>query len=215
MLRGWRVLSAIALMAVGLVMGASVAGAQAAPGDHALSLTQAQFHTNPGHFVTGPEPHVAGKSYADLSTNWSGQIATGLSFTGMTGKWVVPSIVPTTNAGDSATWIGIDGGPSPPQSILQTGTYQYTQDGTTMYPPSYELYPAPPVPPGNVSPGDQMSASIIKNGTNDWTMTLEDVSNGANYVEAHVAYGGPGDSAEWIEELPTSVGPAPPPLPHF
>ena len=126
-------LSAIALMAVGLVLGASVAGAQAAPGGHALSLAQAQFHTNPGHFVTGPQPHVAGHSFADESTNWSGQIATGLSFTGMTGKWVVPSIVPTTYAGDSATWIGIDGGPPYPQSIIQTGTDQYTQNGATLY----------------------------------------------------------------------------------
>ena len=52
-----------------------------------------------------------------------------------------------------------------------------------MYTAWYELYPAPPVTLGNVSPGDQMSATITKNGTNNWTMQLQDVSTGANYVE--------------------------------
>ncbi len=126
MLRGWRVLSALALIAVGLVMGASVAGAQAAPApsDHASSLSSAQFHTNPGHFLSGPQPHVAGQSYAANSSNWSGQLATGLSFTGVTGDWVVPAVQPTSYPGISATWIGIDGGPGSPNSIIQTGTDQ-------------------------------------------------------------------------------------------
>jgi hypothetical protein len=210
------VLSAIALMAVGLVMGASVAGAQAAPGDHALPLAAAQFHTNPGHFLTGPRPHVAGQSYADESTNWSGQIATGLSFTGMTGQWRVPAVVPTTYAGNSATWIGIDGGPASPQSIIQTGTDQYTQDGATLYSAWYELYPSAPVTLGNVSPGDLMNASITKNSTNVWTVSLQDLSTSTTFsIPANLPYGGPGDSAEWIEELPTSVGSAQPTLPNF
>ncbi len=103
---------------------------------------------------------MAGQSYADESTNWSGQIATGLTFTGITGSWVVPAIQPTSYPGASATWIGIDGGPESPQSIIQTGTAQITQNGATSYSAWYELYPAPPVYPSNfsVSPGDQMSA---------------------------------------------------------
>ena len=129
----WRWLSAVALVAVGLVMGASVAGAQAtrAAAAHRLRtpLATAQFHTNPGHFLSGPQPHVAGQSYADESTNWSGQIATGLTFTGMTGSWVVPAIAAHSVPGGSATWIGIDGGPGSPNSIIQTGTAQTTQDG--------------------------------------------------------------------------------------
>jgi Peptidase A4 family len=218
MLRGWRVLSAIALMAVGLVMGASAAEAQAAPGDHGLSVAAAPFHTNPGHFLTGPQPHVAGQSNTANTSNWSGQLATGstfTNFTGMTGEWVVPSIVPTTYAGNSATWIGIDGGPASPQSIIQTGTDQATQGGVTSYTAWYELYPNPSVTLGNVSPGDQMRASISKNGANDWSITLEDVSTSTTYSVPHAAYAGPGDSAEWIEELPTVLGEAQPTLPNF
>jgi Peptidase A4 family len=203
-------------MAVGLGMGASVAGAQAAPSEHALSLAPAQFHTNPGHFLTGPQPHVAGQSFADLSTNWSGQIATGQSFTAMSGQWQVPALVPTTYAGDSATWIGLDGGLASPHSIIQTGTDQYTQDGITLYSAWYELYPAPPVTLGNVSPGDLMSASIVKNGTpNSWTMTLRDVSANESFSIPPASYDGPGDSAEWIEELPMAVNSAQPALANF
>jgi hypothetical protein len=206
-----RWLSAIALVVVGLVMGASVAGAQAAAADP----VSVHFHTNPGRFLSGPQPHVAGQSYAATSNNWSGQIATGLSFTGVTGNWVVPAVVPTTYAGDSATWIGIDGGPNSPNSIIQTGTDQYTQDGATSYYAWYELYPAPPVVLGNVSPGDQMSARITKNGLNNWALTLTDVSASTTYSKPSLGYAGPGDSAEWIEELPTSVGTAQSTLPNF
>ena len=75
--RIWRWLSALALIAVGLVMGASVAGAQDAQtqwpeSGHGLASSPAQLHTGPGHFVTPLKPHVAGSSYAAQSTNWSG-----------------------------------------------------------------------------------------------------------------------------------------------
>jgi hypothetical protein len=212
----WRWLSALALIAVGLATGASVAAAQAAPADHGSSFAPAQFHTNPGHFLSGPRPHVAGRSYADESTNWSGQIATGLTFTGMTGSWVVPAIQPTSYPGSSATWIGIDGGPSSPNSIIQTGTAQITENGVASYSSWYELFPAPPVYFNNVvSPGDQMQASIIKTGTNNWSLTITDVSTGASHPLTNLAYAGPGASAEWIEELPTAVGSAQPTLANF
>ncbi len=84
--RMWRWLSATALVAVGLVMGASVAGAQQTAATHAAPWAElghapvsasAQFHSHPGAFLTGPQPHVAGRSFTSESTNWSGQIATG------------------------------------------------------------------------------------------------------------------------------------------
>ena len=160
--RVWRWLSALALIAVGLVMGASVAGAQdartqgPAPG-HGLTSSTAQLHTGPGHFVTPLKPHVAGSSYAAQSTNWSGQISTGTTYSGIHADWVVPAVQATQYSGVSATWIGIDGGPASPGSIIQTGTLQQTGGGATQYAAWYELYPAPPVAIGGVSPGDSMS----------------------------------------------------------
>ena len=156
-------LSAIALMAFGLVMGASVAGAQAAPaapGAHAASLLSAQFAPNPGHFLSGPQPHVAGQSYAADSTNWSGQIATGSSFTGVTGPGSSRPSSRLRTRGFRPPGSGSTGGPSSSNSIIQTGTDQQTQNGVTSYHAWYELYPAPPVYFASVSPGDQMQAAI-------------------------------------------------------
>ena len=50
---------------------------------------------------------------------------------------------PTQYNGASATWIGIDGGPGSPGSIIQTGTAQVTDGGITEYSAWYELYPQP------------------------------------------------------------------------
>ena len=59
----------------------------------------------------------------------------------VTGNWVVPTVQPTQYSGASATWIGIDGGPNSPNSIIQTGTAQVTNGGVTAYYAWYELYP--------------------------------------------------------------------------
>jgi hypothetical protein len=209
-------------------MGASAAGAQGEASGaaashvssmpalgHGLPNSAPQVHTNPGHFLTAPVPHVAGQSYADESTNWSGQIATGLSFTSITGNWTVPTVQPTQYEGASATWIGIDGGPSSPNSIIQTGTAQVTQDGVTSYTAWYELYPQPAVTLGYVSPGDQMQAHIYRTAPDTWTLSIADATTGGTDSFPNLTYDGPGDSAEWIEELPTAVGSAQPTLANF
>jgi hypothetical protein len=213
--RMWRWLSALALVAVGLVMGASVAGAQDAHTQwpalgHGLAAPL-PFHTDPGQFVTPLEPHVAGSSYAVESSNWSGQISTGTTYNGIHADWVVPTVQPTQYGGISGTWIGIDGGPGSPNSIIQTGTQQETDGGSTLYFAWYELYPAPPVQLGGVAPGDSMTASIERDSGSNWTITIADISTESS-DSIPVTYSGPADSAEWIEELPTVVGAAQPTL---
>jgi len=217
--RVWRWLSALALMAAVLVTGASVAGAQDAPTQwpesaHGLASSPAQLHTSPGHFVTPIKPHVAGSSYAAQSTNWSGQISTGTTYSRVAAEWVVPTVQPTQYSGASATWIGIDGGPGSPGSIIQTGTVQLTGGGAAQYSAWYELYPAPPVTVGEVYPGDSMTASIQQISGSLWAITIADNTRG-NSRTLQVTYTGPGDSAEWIEELPTAVGTAQPTLADF
>ena len=215
----WRWVSATALIAVGLVMGASVAGGQDAHTSwpelgHGSAAAPLPFHTDPGRFVTPLEPHVAGSSYAAESSNWSGQISTGTTYSGIHADWVVPTVQPTQYGGISATWIGIDGGLGSPNSIIQTGTQQETAGRSTLYAAWYELYPAAPVTVGGVSPGDSMSASITHDGGSNWTISIADVSTG-NSDAIPVTYNGPADSAEWIEELPTVVGAAQPTLADF
>ncbi len=197
-------------------MGTSVAGAQDAHSEVVVAhLSPSLFHTNPGHFVTPLEPHAAGGSFTSESTNWSGQIAGGSTFTAVSGHWVVPTIQPTQYGAGSATWIGIDGGPSSPNSIIQTGTAQDTQNGQTSYFAWYELFPQSPVAIGGVSPGDQMQASISHTSGSTWTLTISDTSVAGDTFTAPLTYTGPGDSAEWIEELPTAVSGPQPTLANF
>ena len=127
---------------------------------------------------------------------------------------MVPTVQPTQYAGTSGTWIGIDGGPSSPNSIIQTGTQQLTDSGSTFYAAWYELYPAPPVTVFGVSPGDSMTATITQDSGSNWTVTIGDMSTGSSAVTP-ATYNGPADSAEWIEELPTVVGAAQPTLANF
>jgi hypothetical protein len=213
----------MALLGLTLVTGAmpAAAGAQdahtdavAAPGSGAPAL----LHTNPGHFVTPLGPHVPGTSFTDESTNWAGQISNsnGTNFSAVTAQWTVPSVVPTQYGGASATWIGIDGGPTSPNSIIQTGTAQATGQGATAYYAWYELFPQPAVTVTAVSPGDHMFASINQQspGSTTWNLTIHDLTSGANHTYS-LFYNGPGDSAEWIEELPTAVGGPQPTLANF
>ncbi len=206
---------------VGAGAGASAAGAQDAHGGAVAAPTSASaasLQTNPAHFVTPPQPHLPGTTNADESTNWAGQIATtngGPKFKSVAGNWTVPTIVPTQYLGASATWIGIDGAGTSPNSIIQTGTAQETENGVTAYYAWYELYPAAPVNLALVSPGNQMSAVITQTSGTSWDLTISDLSTGQSWPLTGLQYNGPGDSAEWIEELPTAVSPPQPTLANF
>jgi Peptidase A4 family/Bacterial Ig-like domain (group 3) len=209
-----------------LVSGVSATGAQSVKGlpvvpqaswskwGHFSSASSVQPHTGPARWVSPPQPHVTGATYTAESTNWSGQIASGTTFTGIAANWVVPSVQPTASLEGSATWVGIDGGPSSPSSIIQTGTTQATQGGTTGYYAWYELYPNPAVVLGSVSSGDQMQAAITQSSGTSWTLSIDDVTSG-NAASGPLTYTGPGLSAEWIEELPTATSPPQPNLANF
>jgi len=138
-----------------------------------------------------------------LSTNWAGIIDSGSDFTGVSGQWTVPTVTATASDQYSSSWIGVDG--STNQWLLQAGTEQDSLDGSTEYYAWYEV-----ITPGNsapeqliglVSPGDHMVASISEQSAGNWTVSIADATSAQSTVEP-VAYGGPGSSAEWIEEAP-------------
>ena len=126
-----------------------------------------EFHTNPGHFAhAASSPTWRAGRYADQSTNWSGQIATGLTLhrRDREAGWCPSIQCRRSTAGTSATWIGIDGGPASPQlHHSDRARRSRPQDGVTLY---YGLVRALPGSRrstlGAVSPGDQMSASITQ-----------------------------------------------------
>src|SRR5580704_12151027 len=56
------------------------------------------------HRVSGPNPHAAVQNAPLFSTNWSGQVLAGGTYTGVGGQWTVPAVQPSGGAQYSATW---------------------------------------------------------------------------------------------------------------
>jgi hypothetical protein len=166
---------------------------------HPFSLV----HSEPAHWVNPLAPHVAGTQEASHSTNWSGYVETGPTFTGASAQWIVPAVQPAQTALESGTWVGVDGANN--SSLIQTGTAQETSGGSTDYYAWYEILPANAIEIGSVNPGDQITASVEQDAPGTWTISLTDLTSGltATHVES---YSGAGASAEWIEEAPTVNG---------
>ncbi|MDL9980808.1 G1 family glutamic endopeptidase [Microbacterium sp. ASV49] len=148
--------------------------------------------------------HVSGNT-GWSSTNWSGAAETGSGYTSITGKWSVPAVSATKSASYSSNWIGIDGYNN--SNLIQTGTESDYYNGSAHYAVWWEILPAAetPIASMTVSPGDKMSASIVKGGGTSWTITINDDTKGTSFTTVQ-NYTGPGTSAEWIEEAPTVGG---------
>ncbi len=150
------------------------------------------------HRVTGL-PHNAGRE-TNVSSNWAGYIATGGSFTSVGGSWIVPQANATRTSAD-ATWVGIGG--LAHSDLIQTGTQAIVNNnGRISYQAWYEMLPANsrkiPLP---VNPGDSITASIVQQSANQWTISMRDDTTGQNY-RTTVNYASSLSSAEWIEEMP-------------
>jgi hypothetical protein len=134
------------------------------------------------------------------SNNWAGYIATGGTFTSVSGSWTVPQ-VNTTGTSSDATWLGIGGAAS--NHLIQTGTQALVNNnGQVSYQAWYEMLPASSRKiPLSINPGDYITASIAMQSANKWTISLRDITTDQNY-QTNVTYASPLSSAEWIEEMP-------------
>jgi hypothetical protein len=161
---------------------------------------------DPARWVHGPRPDVtgSGSTHGDLSTNWSGEIDTGTTYTAVQGYWTVPTVAPSSTAKYAAAWIGIGGDRN--TKLIQTGTTSDTSGGTTSYSAWYELLPAPSIEIHSlVSPGNKMEAFIDETSPGSWTITIEDVTEKwVNTGTFSYTVGTP-SSAEWITERPTLI----------
>jgi hypothetical protein len=197
------VLAGVSLTFTASAQGATVSSLAPQPiWGHVEAPAPGQPHSEPAHLLAAPGPHISGTTNTAQSTNWSGYISTGSQFTGVSAQWVVPTVQPAQPSESSSTWIGIDGVTN--TTLIQTGTSQDTSGGKTTYFAWYEIYPALSIPIEYVSPGDEMKASIVQDSPGTWTITIVDVTSGQG-VSGEVSYSGPGTSAEWIEEAPSSA----------
>ncbi len=140
------------------------------------------------------------------STNWSGYAVTGHSgaFSAVTGCWEVPTVSVTSPDSFSSTWIGIDGFNN--DDLIQTGTTQASYSGSLYYFAWWEILPADSVEFGAVDPGDSVCASVTEGSGGNWTIALQDRTDGSNFSTVQ-AYSGSQTSAEWILERPVVCDP--------
>jgi hypothetical protein len=151
------------------------------------------------------------ESYA-ASSNWSGYVATGETFSAVSASWTVPAVsCPTGTTDYSSHWIGIDGANS--GTVEQDGTEADCFSGSPYYGAWWELYgdDSASVDYGYEVPlssssypvraGDTMTATVSVSG-NTWTLDIADTTAHWTFSTA-VAWATPArTSAEWIVERP-------------
>jgi hypothetical protein len=141
------------------------------------------------------------------SSNWSGYVAGGGPFTAVSGTFSVSSLAAGSAPGDAmAEWVGIDGGISGDNSVIQAGIEAFPDPGSphsTLYESFWETYPAPPVVITSVlvSAGDLVTVNIGQTTLTTWSISLSDTTNGETFT-TNAAYSGTGSTAEWIVEAP-------------
>jgi hypothetical protein len=152
------------------------------------------------------------------SPNWSGYVATGDTYTSVSGSWTVPTAncgtFPTGDAGSSSsTWVGLDGFGNNP--VEQIGTWSNCALYTGEYNAWWEMYPGGPTIIGNlgltdddpVYPGDVMSASVTATTTpGTFTLSIEDQTQNWSFTTTQSNPGAAGASAECVEEQPSAGG---------
>lgn len=138
------------------------------------------------------------------SSNWSGYLASGGTFTGISGSWTTPDPSGNNSATSAdATWIGIGGITS--EDLIQIGTTdEVSPSGQVATEAFYELLPGASIsiPNVTITPGDVVTASISQITTGEWTITLTDQTNDQTFTDT-VFYTSSYSSAEWIEEDPS------------
>jgi hypothetical protein len=137
----------------------------------------------------------------NYSSNWSGYAVTGGTFKTVTLSWTQDSISCTSSSTetDMSPWVGIDGYSS--KTVEQTGSSGDCNGLTPDYYAWYEMFPKDPVIINEpVQPDDQFTATVTHTVGTDYTLTLEDITQGwTNKVTKSIT--AKDDSAEAVMEM--------------
>jgi uncharacterized repeat protein (TIGR02543 family) len=155
-------------------------------------------------------------TWLTTSSNWSGYVDTGGTFSAVSAKWIVPTLTCSgTGTPEAVQWVGIDGYNS--STVEQDGTATTCEGSTPVYNAWYEMYGDDSVNDGYmvdlststypVAPGNSISASVLLSG-GQWTLEVTDTT--AHWTSSTViASPSPAPSAvsaEVIVESPESCG---------
>ena len=150
---------------------------------------------------TTPGQPATAEAIGSTSQNWSGYVASGGTFTAVTGTWIVPA-VSSASAGADATWVGIGGASS--TDLLQAGTQAVVSGGTVQYEAWIEMLPQPSqTVPLTIAAGDTVTVTLTQQSGATWAISIDDQSSAQTY-RTTVSYASTLSSAEWIEEAPSA-----------
>ena len=150
------------------------------------------------------QPHTSSTTPArvsDTSSNWSGYVANGGTYTSLTGTWNVPQVGATTTGAD-ATWVGIGGVSG--TDLIQAGTMATVTGGGVSYEAWIEMLPdASQTISLDVTAGDSVSVAITEQTSGVWLISMVNNTTRGSYQRT-VTYRSSRSSAEWIQEAPSS-----------
>jgi hypothetical protein len=141
----------------------------------------------------------------DVSSNWSGYVVTGATFSSVTGTWVQPELdCASTGRSAAAFWVGLGGNSTGSNALEQAGTgAECTASGSARYYTWYELVPAPSVEiPLAVEPGDTVTATVTVKGM-QVTLQVRNVTRGTQATKVKRVARPDTSSAEWVAEAPS------------
>jgi hypothetical protein len=183
-----------------LVIGLAAAAFGLSP---SLSLTQVPASTTRTVTSSATNPALQIPSGTERSRNWAGYVATGGTFTAVTGTWNVPNIT-SSRSGVDATWVGIGGVES--NDLIQGGTQSVVDSlGRVSYEAWYELLPGSTRQlPIQVNAGDSVTVSLSKSSESQWQISFKNNTSAQSYLLS-VVYDSSLSSADWIEEAPSGA----------
>ena len=156
---------------------------------------------DPSTTTTTPGQPTSAEGIETTSQNWSGYVASGGTFTSVTGTWIVPA-VSASRAGADATWVGIGGATT--TDLLQAGTQAVVSGGDVQYQAWIEMLPqSSQTVPLAISAGDTVTVTLTQQSTGVWSISIEDLATAQSYSTT-IAYASTLSSAEWIEEAPSA-----------
>ncbi|MCI2975330.1 MAG: G1 family endopeptidase [Ferrimicrobium sp.] len=167
--------------------------------------------------VTEPLQGLTTSVTPQASSNWAGYYVEPGSYDAITGTFIVPTLSanqPSYCLGSQpgptcslSEWVGIDGANN--ASLIQAGV-ELTPVGNGS---TYQVYPWWEILPNvqtnvntlTISAGDQVTINIYKtDSAANWEIQIIDDTTGNAFTTTQT-YNGPGASAEWIVEAPSTT----------
>jgi len=147
---------------------------------------------------------------SDRYGRWSGYVATGGPFVGVSGTFNVPNLAAARHGSNATEWVGIDGAGN--GYLIQAGVQQDYDPATGRvgHYAWWETLPDHPTQlaiPLRVLPGDRITVVISRIGSPSGTWWISVVNDTTGQcVSTQQPYAGPGTSAEWVLEAPSTGG---------